>query len=145
MAGCGRDATPYVKANKRLLALAQPYPGAKLLRVESDPYKAPDDDYGPTIGYTTLAYYLLATPVGSSVVAAFYGRELRGWQENIASIPCQLVTPPPGAPGGKGPGPCPGDTNVSFTKGTALIQLQGLDSGARYIVAFDSDYSQNPH
>jgi hypothetical protein len=145
LTGCGRAASPYITANQRLLALAQPYPGAKVLRIESDPYGAPDSDFGPTIGYTTLAYYVLAKPVGARVVAAFYGHELQGWQQSIETIPCHFVAPPPGAPGVTGRGPCPAATNVSFTNGSALIQLQGLGSGTHYIVAIDSDHAQNTH
>ena len=95
--GCGRAAAPYVEANAHLLALAPPYPGAKLLRLESDPYRAPDEELGPTIGYTTLATYALARPVAGRTVAAFYARELRGWRERVTTIPCRPVAPPPGA------------------------------------------------
>ena len=136
---------PYLKANAQLLVLARPYPGAGLLRVESDPYRAPDSDYGPVIGYTTVAYYVLPRPVANQSVASFYARELRGWHERITTVPCQVVAPPPGAPVNPSPGPCPAVTSVSFTKGNALIQVQGLDSGAHYGVAIDSDYGENAH
>jgi hypothetical protein len=136
---------PYVKANAQLLSLAKAYPGARLVRVESDPYRAPDSDYGPIIGYTTVAYYTLAKPVANHFVASFYARELRGWHENMTTIPCQVVAPPPGAPAGTTSGSCTGVTSVSFTKGSALIQIQGLDSGAHYVVAIDSEYGRNTH
>jgi hypothetical protein len=144
--GCADAARgPYVKANAQLLQLAEPYPGAKLVRLESDPYRAPDSDYGPIIGYTTVAYYALAKSVGNQFIASFYSRELRGWHKNFVTTPCRVVAPPPGAPTGTSSGPCTGVTNVSFTRGDALIQIQGLDSGTHYDVAIDSQYAKNPH
>jgi hypothetical protein len=136
---------PQVKANARLLSLAGPYPGAKLVRVESDPYRAPDNDDGPIVGYTTVAYYALAKPVARHLVASFYKRELRGWRENVTTTPCEVVSPPPGTPTGTTTGHCPGVTSVSFTMGDALIQIQGLDSGAHYGLAIDSEYGRNAH
>ena len=143
--GAAAAKSPYVEANGRLLSLAKPYPGASLIRVESDPYIAPDNDYGPIIGYTTVAYYALPKPVANHSVASFYARELRGWHENITTIPCRVVAPPPGAPAITSPGSCAGVTSVSFTKGNAFIQIQGLDSGAHYGLAVDSEYGKNPH
>ncbi len=143
--GAAAAENPYVQANARLLSLVKPYPGARLIRVDSDPYSAPDSDHGPIIGYTTVAYYALPKPVANHAIASFYTRELRGWHETITTIPCRVVAPPPGAPATTNPGTCTGVTSVSFTKGNALIQIQGLYSDAHYNLTIDSEYSKNPH
>jgi hypothetical protein len=139
-----------VTANAKLLRLAKPYPGAKLVRVEVSPYGAPDSDYGPIVGYTTVAYYSLATrPVRNGSIVAFYARELRGWDEKVDTVPCRPVAPPPGAP--SGPRSCGSVTTVSFTKGAALIQIQGmardrsLPASTHYAIAIDSRYGKNAH
>src|SRR5438874_6785031 len=116
MPACGNAAEgPYIKANKQLLASAKPYPGAKVIRVESASYGRSDRELGPTIGYTTVAYYHLERRVAPLAVAAFYRGELPGWQERITRIPCRVV----GTGSGQAASPslsCPSALHVEFRK-----------------------------
>ena len=136
---------PYVRANARLLVLARPYPGARLTRVEIDPYSDPYHEFGPPLGYTTVAYYALSKPANAAAVASFYSRELPGWTENTFTVGCQPIGPPPGAPTVTTSGSCAAQTVVSFGKGEAGIELQGLGSGAHFDLAIDSKYFENLH
>jgi hypothetical protein len=146
-AGCGGPAeSRYVAANMRILSQAKPYPGAKLNRVENAPYGAPDSEYGPTIGYTTVAYYTLTGPARVDAIVAFYVHELRGWRENATPIPCIRVGPPPGvsAPPGA-PRSCTGPLHVDFHRSKAHIAMdledRDLPRGAHegYGVSIDYD------
>jgi hypothetical protein len=100
-------------ANERLLALAKPYPGAILLRVESTPYNSDP-------GYITAAYYRLDRRVPPQDIAAFYSHELRGWRVRISHIPCMASI----SPGGASSRPCPSETHVDLSKGKATISLE---------------------
>src|SRR5690242_6810039 len=140
--GAAKD--PYVKANERLLALAKPYPGAKVIRLESAPYGPADRELGPTIGYTTVAYYHLDHRVAPLTVAAFYRRELPGWQQRITRTPCRVA----GMGSRRAPSPatsCPSAVHVEFRKGQARISLEldgltvpdGASARASYDVSVD--------
>src|SRR5207248_1209721 len=112
-------------ANMRLLTLAKPYPGSRLDRIESSGYRAPDSDYGPTIGYTTVAFYTLGGPVRIDAFVAHYVHELRGWRENATPIPCIAIVPPPGIGTGtvSAPRTCVGPLHIDFHRQTAHISI----------------------
>ena len=64
-------------------------PGARLVKVDSAPYKGSDVPGAGTVGYGTTRVYAVSAGTSATAVIAFYRRALRGaWREvDVSAAP----------------------------------------------------------
>jgi hypothetical protein len=78
--GCDRgvDRDRYVERNMALLKTLPAFPGARLVKFASTPYKGNELPGARTIGYGTTGVYSVSSATRPRSVIAFYRRALRG-------------------------------------------------------------------
>ena len=88
--GCGQHndvaRNPYVRKNLATLKTIPPFPSAKLIRVDSTPWRRTEQADAPIVGYATTRIYDLPVGTQAHAVVAFYRWRLRArWKEVAGS------------------------------------------------------------